>query len=220
MNKKMKKTAALALAVGMAVTGSMASYASGLANATIEDVAISTSNAAGTVGGSQNSVLTGTIKVTSISVKVPTAAAFEMNPNLTVTDPQVNRITAQSGEYKITNTSAVPIDVSITKVTTDATGGFTNDATKLTGAGNDKKIMFAVRKSTEAVPTSATEDKVKWFDPAPGTGAVSYKVSTTAGDNTLAAGDVLEMTLYGATVQGWSNNDTFTVTPTFTISVH
>ena len=29
MNKKMKKTAALALAVGMAVTGSMASYASG-----------------------------------------------------------------------------------------------------------------------------------------------------------------------------------------------
>ena len=50
----MKKTAALALAVGMAVTGSMASYASGLANATIEDVAISTSNAAGTVGGSQN----------------------------------------------------------------------------------------------------------------------------------------------------------------------
>ena len=58
MNKKMKKTAALALAVGMAVTGSMASYASGLANATIEDVAISTSNAAGTVGGSQNSVLT------------------------------------------------------------------------------------------------------------------------------------------------------------------
>ena len=220
MNKKMKKTAALALAVGMAVTGSMASYASGLGNATISDVEISTSNAEGTVGGSQDSVLTGTIKVTSISVKVPTAAAFEMNPNLTVSDSQVNRITAQSGEYKITNTSTVPIDVSITKVTTNATGGFTNDATKLIGTGNDKKVMFAVRKSTEAAPTSAAGDKVKWFDPAPGTGAVSYKVSTTDGDNTLAAGEVLEMKLYGATVQGWSNNETFTVTPTFTISVH
>ena len=220
MNKKMKKTAALALAVGMAVTGSMASYASGLANATIEDVAISTSNAAGTVGGSQNSVLTGTIKVTSISVKVPTAAAFEMNPNLTVTDPQVNRITAQSGEYKITNTSTVPIDVSITAIATNAAGGFTNDATKLTGTGNDKKVMFAVRKSTEAVPTSAAGDKTNWFDPDANYGNPPYKVSTTAGDNTLAASAVLEMKLYGATVQGWSNNETFTVTPTFTISVH
>ncbi|EHI56845.1 hypothetical protein HMPREF9473_05172, partial [, partial [Hungatella hathewayi WAL-18680] len=99
-------------------------------------------------------------------------------------------------------------------------GGFTNDATKLTGTGNDKKVMFAVRKSTEAVPTSAAGDKTKWFDPDANYGNTPYKVSTTAGDNTLAASAVLEMKLYGATVQGWSNNETFTVTPTFTISVH
>ena len=117
MNKKMKKTAALALAVGMAVTGSMASYASGLANATIEDVAISTSNAAGTVGGSQNSVLTGTIKVTSISVKVPTAAAFEMNPNLTVTDPQVCLLyTSRSGYIEPEQyIDEAPLDVELPK---------------------------------------------------------------------------------------------------------
>ncbi|EHI58778.1 hypothetical protein HMPREF9473_03230, partial [, partial [Hungatella hathewayi WAL-18680] len=111
-------------------------------------------------------------------------------------------------------------DVSITAIATNAAGGFTNDATKLTGTGNDKKVMFAVRKSTEAVPTSAAGDKTKWFDPDANYGNTPYKVSTTAGDNTLAASAVLEMKLYGATVQGWSNNETFTVTPTFTISVH
>lgn len=220
MNKRMKRTAALALTVGMAAAGTMASYASGLGTAATGAVDITTAAGSSEVSGSQNSVLTGTIKVTSISVKVPTAAAFEINPNASVTAPAVDRITAQSSEYKITNTSTVPIDVSITKVATDAAGGLTNSVGSLTGDGNNKKVMFAVRKTGETAPTSSAGDAAKWFDPAKNYETTPYQVSTTASDNTLAAGAELEMTLYGATIQGWSNGETFTVTPTFTISVH
>jgi len=220
MIKKMRKTAAIALAAGMAVTGSMASYASSLESASVTDVEITSSDGASEVSGSQQSVLTGTIKVTSISVKVPTAAAFEINPNLTLDGDNVDRITAQSSEYKITNTSTVPIDVSITAVATNGASAFTNEAANLTGENNDKKVMFAVRKKGENAPTGAAADKAKWFDPAANYATDPYKVSATADDNTLAAGGVLEMTLYGSTVQGWKNNETFTVTPTFTISVH
>ena len=214
----MKKTAALVLAAGMAVTGSMASYASGLGSASLGNLDVTTNADSSKVEGSQNSVLTGTIKVTSISVQVPTAAAFEINPNMTVSGTTVNRITAQSSEYKITNTSTVPIDVGITAIDTNSTGGFTNEVTGLTA--KDKAVMFAVRKSTEAPPTSEVGDKIKWFDPAADYKVTPYTVSATAAENTLAAGAVLEMTLYGATVQGWKNDETFTVTPTFTISVH
>ena len=226
MKRKMKKTAALALTLGMTAVSAMASYGAdaALPSATVEDVAISTSNASGTVGGSQASTLTGTIKVTSISVKVPTAAAFLINPNAKTTGDDVNRITDQSDAYTITNTSTVPIDVRITNVTTALGSGTTgtpttlvNKADALSGA---RTVMFAIRKDGDSIPTNASGDSAKWFDPAANYTTAPYNVCDTPTDGTLAAGGTLKMKLYGATTTGWANNETFTVIPTFTISVH
>ena len=218
MSKNMKKTAALALALGMAAAGTMSSYAAlSDTEAVTADVEIGTSAGAPTnaiPSGSQASTLTGTIKVTSISVQVPTAAAFEINPDKALTGKSVNRITDQSSKYAIVNTSTVPIDVSISNVTTSADGGFVQTLSALSGA---KTVMFAVRESTESEPLS--DEPTKWFSPD-ADGKVTYKVSTEAAKNTVAAKATLSMKLYGSTTTGWTNGNTFTVVPTFTISVH
>ena len=213
----MKKRAALALAIGMAMAGNMVSYAAvaGDADTDAASSAISISGASGT----QNSVLKGTIKVTNIRVQVPTAAGFEINPNATTTATAVSQIELQSTNYKIKNLSTVDLDVSITDVALAATSGTAPTLVNtVAGLSGDRKVMFAIRDTAEASGAAPVEaDTAKWIM-SPTTSAPYYVNGSAA--STLAPNGELEMKLYGATTTGWANNDTFTVTPTFTIAVH
>lgn len=221
MNKKRKKAAALALALGMTVSGNMAANA---APGDVNDSAATDVVSISSASGEKSSVLTGTIKVTNIRVQVPTAAAFEINPNAETTPTAVNQIEAQSTAYTITNLSTVPLDVTITGAavalgngTTGTTPKFVSKVADLSG---DRAVMFAIRDVKEgAVPVEA--DAGKWLS-----STFPYYVNGTTTASMVAAADPaskadeLEMKLYGATKTGWTNNQTFTVTPVFTIAVH
>ena len=68
MMRRGKRAAALVVAIGMAVSGTMAVYAA---------------DAPATTG---STTITGTIKITSIQVVVPISAAFDIDPNVKVTE--------------------------------------------------------------------------------------------------------------------------------------
>ena len=103
--KRGKRAAAAALAIGLAVTGSMASFAA-------NDKDLVDGNYGGVTDNKADSVLTGTIRITNIQVKVPIAASFDIDPNVTVeagaaVTTSNNQIIAQASNYTITNTSCL-----------------------------------------------------------------------------------------------------------------
>ena len=116
MMRRGKRAAALVVAIGMAVSGTMAVYAA---------------DAPATTG---STTITGTIKITSIQVVVPISAAFDIDPNVKVTEgaavvtsndeSNTNQIITQASDYAIENTSKVPLVVSVTGIATkNKTGG-------------------------------------------------------------------------------------------------
>lgn len=116
MNKRLKKVTAVVVAMGMAATGSMASYASALppaAGVTEE----SEMNIKGTAG-TQTSELTGYIAITNIKVKVPVKTGFDINPNGTVAvaADKFGLIETQAGTYQIENLSTTELTVKISNV--------------------------------------------------------------------------------------------------------
>ena len=95
--------------------------------------------------------------------------------------------------------------------------------------------MFSIRPSDTTVAsvpvlpadkTTALADN--WLKPSAAKGGTigntykfqdngaTYKLEATG---TAGGKDALTMTLYGATKTGWTSGDTFTVTPTFTVSL-
>ena len=102
--KRGKRAAAVALAIGLAVTGSMASLAD---TPGVKEV--------GGLGadGTTDSTLTGTINITNIQVEVPIKASFDIDPNVAITADttivtstdatNTNQITGQATNYTICN---------------------------------------------------------------------------------------------------------------------
>ena len=227
--KTMKKAVAAAMAIGLAVTGSSTSFAeTTAADETKVLYEEYTGSSALSDGGSADSVITGHIKVTNISVKVPVTSSFDIDPNKEVAaggagDAQMG---GQAGNYTITNLSTVPLDISITKV---APGNGIELVTTVAALDTkDKNILFAVREANEAVPVlpggADNDDGAKWMDSTAITASAPYKVAAIDAKNTLAAkgaaGDALTMRVYAATKKGWKAGDSFTVTPTFTVALH
>ena len=226
--KRGKRAAAVALAIGLAVTGSMASFAD---TPGVKEV--------GGLGadGTANSTLTGTINITNIQVEVPIKASFDIDPNVAITADttivtstdatNTNQITGQASNYTIKNLSKVPLVVSITGIktndgTTDGIPELVNTMDDLTG----KNVMFAVRKNGEAIkyPAAATDSTQKWMmadaikpdSPYYVTeGGASANVLGPVGSSTAD----ITMKLYGATGDGWRNGESFDVIPTFTIAL-
>ena len=224
-----KRAAAVALAIGLAVTGSMASFAD---TPGVKEV--------GGLGadGTADSTLTGTINITNIQVEVPIKASFDIDPNVAITADttivtstdaatNTNQITGQADNYTIKNLSKVPLTVSITGVKTmtgaaEDTPPLVNTMNGLTG----KNVMFAVRKDGEAIkyPAADADSTGKWMMAdviKPGApyyvteGGASANVLGPVGSGTAN----LTMKLYGATGDGWRNGDSFQVIPTFTIAL-
>lgn len=234
-----KKTIAVAAAIALTMTGSMASFASGTPdyNGMVTD---NTEEKSVKDKDGVTSELTGTISITDISVKVPVKAIFDIDPNKALTTGAASpQITGQATNYTITNLSSVPLNISVTKVKaakgTGTDGAAPTFVTTLNALeSTEHGIMFSIRPSdTTAAPAplmpadKATALSDDWLKPgADGVIGDSYKFQTSGAtyklEETGTAGgkDTLTMTLYGATKKGWTSGDTFTVTPTFTVSLY
>lgn len=217
------KAMALTTAVGLAVTGSISSYA---AETEAAATAVSYEMKNLTSGQGADSVITGHIQITSISVKVPITSSFDIDPNkaVAVGEPATAQMGQQAQNYEITNMSTVPLDISITTVKTGA--GVTLVDTVGALDSTDKSVLFAIRKTGETVPTlPGTKDNSVWMNSTDIKADSPYYVSATAANNTIMpAGtpdqkDTLSMTVYAATKKGWKSGNSFTITPTFTVSL-
>lgn len=237
-----KKIIAVAAATALTVTGSMASFAA--APDPKYNQAVTDNTEGKTVADKEGvtSELTGTISITDISVKVPVKAIFDIDPNKELKAGEASpQITGQATNYTITNLSSVPLNISVTNVATakgsDTAGAAPTFVTTLNALeSTEHGIMFSIRPSdTTAAPvpvlpadkTTALSDE--WLKPSAAAGGTigdTYKFqdsgSTYKLEETGTAGgkDTLTMTLYGATKKGWTSGDTFTVTPTFTVSLY
>ena len=222
-----KRAAAVALAIGLALTGSMASFAA-------NDKDLPEGNYGGVTDGNANSVLTGTIKITNIQVKVPIKASFDIDPNVTVTAggtvvtspgaDNTNQIITQASNYTITNTSKVPLVVSITGVKTDTGDGTAEDTPKLVNTMDEltgTNVMFAICKNGDSIiyPAAGADNTGKWMTKTTVTTGSPYSIAETPNDNILAPEGTLNMTLCGATGAGWKNGQSFRVIPTFTVAL-
>jgi len=225
--KTWKRAAAVAAAIAMTAAGSLPVYADAVD-------AVTESKTFGKDGGSASSTLTGTISITNISVMVPITAGFDIDPNKStaVTSQTEQQILAQASNYTITNQSDVDLDVSITKVVGAAgVGGvvpsITNNVDDLGASGGAGKIMFSIRPkatsiaSIPALPASGADTTKAWLNPG-ADGAIdnTYKFTDAGAVYTLAAKGNVQLWLYGATKNGWNQNNTFTITPTFTVKLH
>lgn len=235
-----KKAVAVAAAMAMAVTVSAASFA---AEAPKYNNAVSGALKETVVSDNEGtpSELTGTISITDIKVKVPVKAIFDIDPNKTLTTGTASpQITGQATNYTITNLSSVPLNISITNVATAKGSKTTGADPEFVTTINDLEskehgIMFSIRPSDTTVAsvpvlpadkTTALADN--WLKPSAAKGGTigntykfqdsgaTYKLEATG---TAGGKDALTMTLYGATKTGWTSGDTFTVTPTFTVSL-
>ena len=215
MRKSRKQVMAIILAAGMAVTGNAAAYASSAG--TVTGV---TTGAAGALGSATETTIKGTINVTTVKVKVPLNAAFDIDPN--VYDGNVGtQITVQSEDYKIVNESSSPVWVYVSAVTpTNVT--LVNKTADLSGP---KTMMLAVKKTgtatTSAVSTPAfwlmsdVDDSSKRYVLDPDSATDKGKIAAMSG----STGTEMKLNLYALTQNGWTHADEFSVKPSFMIAV-
>lgn len=200
---KMKKlgACAIALATATALCAPMAAFA---ADATITP---------GKGAGDTDSVITGTIAATTLSVSVPTAAAFTIDPTKAA-DNVSSQLTDVPTNYTVTNASVVPVYAYISACGIAKAGTTAGTPTLVTAVDNlttANSVMFAVKDAT-----SAPEDFTKPADWLTTTADKYYPI--TANGKLAAKNGAATMSFYGQTTTGWTNGDSFTVTPKFTIT--
>lgn len=221
--RTMRKAVALTAVLGLAVTGSMSSYAAET-SAAATAVSYETKNLSN--GQGADSTITGHIQITNISVKVPITSSFDIDPNK---DAAANAdATAQMGRqaenYMITNLSTVPLDISVTKVAPSAGVALVDTVDDLSA---EKSVLFAIREANEAVPKlPGAKNNAVWMNETDITTSAPYYVKGSsaytiqAADETPDGGaDTLAMKVYAATKKGWKSGNSFTITPTFTVSL-
>ena len=162
--RKTKKMAALALTIAMAAGGMTSAYAAGATGETSVEASKDVKSA-----GDTSMLLTGTIKVTTLSVTIPTTVSFNVDmtkvPASGASDKTVNVQVEQPADtvYKITNNSASSVWVYVTGVTPEANGGslpvLTNTYADV--KTKDNNMLFAIKDSAEASPAAGT-----YSDPA------------------------------------------------------
>ncbi|MBS5066094.1 MAG: hypothetical protein KHZ58_20320 [Hungatella hathewayi] len=167
--RKTKKMAALALTIAMAAGGMTSAYAAGATGETSVEASKDVKSA-----GDTSMLLTGTIKVTTLSVTIPTTVSF----NVDMTQVPKSGAKDKTGEtkvnvqveqpedtiYKITNNSASSVWVYVTGVTSEANGGSKLPVLTDTYAdvkANDYNMLFAIKDSAEDAPEAGT-----YSDPA------------------------------------------------------
>ncbi len=207
----MKQTAAVAITMGLALSGATGAYGSAaLQPVTTDEV---TAEASGV-----ETTLNGTIKATTLSVTIPLTTAFDIDPTkYDKDDANVQIGSNQSSGYKIVNNSAVPVYVYVSGVTVPTSGVTLVD--KVDSLTANKSLMLAISQKTAAT-ASDISDTSFWLKTPMGAGDKYYMDSTRANKGKLAAnGGTMELKLFGMTQNGWSNAETFAVKPSFTVTV-
>ncbi|MBS5065379.1 MAG: hypothetical protein KHZ58_16560 [Hungatella hathewayi] len=234
--KMTKKMTALMLAMSMAAAGTTAAYG---------DPGVSATDEVKSAGGSTNMTLTGNIQVTTLSVTIPTTVAFDVDmtkiPVKSATDKAgVNvQVTGPTEtDYRIINKSASTVWVYVTAVTPSATS--TGKTPALVSKYSDLKaadynLLFAIKDTKVAPPVvNAYTDETDltldgdsadfWMKSGMASGDKYYLNSD---NGKLLAQDQatgekeneMPLTIYAFTRKGWVAGDSFTVQPTFTVSV-
>lgn len=224
----MKKQKLGALALSIVVASALCVPAMAIA-APVTDATLdaSTTNGAVTAAGDSQSILTGKIKVTTLSVSVPTAATFNIDPSIAATDAGT-QFTSPTN-YKITNSSVVPVWAQITNVAVagSSTGSGVVALTATEASVSGTTMMFAVSDSIDPATDLAFNEVSNWLT-AGDLSSAPYSAFNKAGGGKLAANDgalngddEATMYFYGKmdnTYSGWADGDSFTITPTFTIA--
>lgn len=216
MRKRVKQTAALVLALGMAVAESVTGYASSVVVPTTSPTVVSAVDPNGT-----KTELVGTINITSLSVTLPLKAGFNIDPSKYDGTAGAQIGDNQSALYKIINNSAVPVYVSISGVAAndglDALSGA--KTISLVNAVNNLdtqySVMLAIKDTSATAPAVGTP--ADWLTDA----TTSYALNTTDGKLEAKSGSTpteLSLKIYGLTKGGWAQGDKFRVAPTFLVS--
>lgn len=218
----MKRKAAGALALAVALSGALAVPA--FAADPSADATVSES------GKTASTVITGTIRPTTLSVTVPTAVAFDVDPGATagteLSGDKAGQFTSPSN-FAIANNSVVDVYAYVSAVTA-ADVNLTAKKAEVAAKTNEApaKIMVGVK---DAAPASFGTE-ADWLTNPLAEGAKYYAFNADA-NGKLAAKDPAAaegaqtdnkaaMRIFGQVPStGWANGDTFTVTPTFTITV-
>lgn len=158
--------------------------------------------------------ITGTITPTQITATVPTTASFGIDPWQSSAGSQ---IVSQSDSFNISNGSSFPVYARITNVAI-ATGEKETVATDAslvqTAPASSGQVQLAIKNASEAAPSFSTPGD--WLM----AGAHPYSITTSDKIDAKKAGadTVLGLKIYGLMDgDGWVPDNTFTVTPTFTI---
>lgn len=242
--KKKIGAMALSLALASAICVPTAAFAddySGSQQETEDMTGVAQTGTGSVTTTGNTSVLTGKIKATTLSVSVPTAVTFNIDPGAAqgVADPAVSDATPGTSQkrgqftsptnYTIHNASQVAVYVTVDSVT--ATGATLTDtqasiAAKVTGTGAADPVVMVGLSDADNNGSLALGNTAGWFKTSPATGLGIYPFGTTADkgrldpdDNAANGTDEATMMVYGAVAQtGWTEADTFTVTPTLKIS--
>ena len=242
MRKNRKQITALALALGMTATG-MTGFEALAAEGEAE---VSTVDASGK--GTMDMTIEGTIKATQISVTVPLKAAFDVDPGKSGTaagKPSESKVDAgiitNASNYTITNNSATPVWVYISKIETktgsavDATLGkdisLVGTVSALHNTADSNNVMIAIKKDGQfaTLPMlNAVEGDGKNFWLTTGFSGNYYmdsdeKNETDTKGKLEAAGaaenaNIMNLKIYALTMGTWQDGNKFAVTPTFTVS--
>lgn len=213
---KKKTGAALALAVTLSMAFAVPAFA---AEGTVDSS-----------GGTSSTTITGTIKPTTLTVTVPTTVAFDVDPGATV-GTTLDQSTGKAGQFTspdnftIVNNSVVDVYAFVSGVSTVTGVSLVDNPSSVAAKEGENlaKIMVGVKDTAPQNFNTATD----WL-----TGNLSdahYYAFNATNKGKLAAKDASNnsqtdnkatMRVFGQVPStGWATGDSFTVVPTFTVTV-
>lgn len=208
---KSKKILSLLLALSMTAALSVPAFAGEL---TAPETATTYDSNEKDDGDGVQTEITGHIMVTQLKVTVPTAVAFNIDPNAEITSGTSQ---VKAAESKITNNSLVPVytKISAVDVDTDISGAtLVDQEVSLT---TSKTVMLGYKKETCDLDTQSDwlmEDRD--FDKD--LYLLNSEKGKIAASEDGTTGVDMELTVSAATRVGWAAGNKFKVTPTIVVS--
>lgn len=176
--------------------------------------------AADNVSGSVTTTLEGVIKPTQLKVTVPTDIPFDISGGINVAGSRdvTGQITNRPETLQIINESIIPVYVYITNV--KVSDGLTLVRSE-DGLSNDRSLMLGFREKNTVhnfkLPSDWLQEgaaETPYFLNENG-GRISAGIQTDSGTQP----GVMDLEIYGQLGEGWTASETFTVTPTYVVSV-
>lgn len=165
-------------------------------------------------GNTVETKLYGTIKATQLKVTVPISVYFYVDPNKEVQN-STTQVT-QPSNITVKNDSNVPVYIAVKSIALEGVT-LTDQPSNL--KNTKKYMMFSI--SSTAKPTLSFATQSDWLMPSYFTGKNLFHLDSTHGKVPAMSGSKsgeLSMLIHARAEDGWSMNDTFTITPTFVVA--